>query len=220
MQKKHGYDVKVFPEFLSEPKHPDCFSFQRCLIPSQLMDYDCVIMLDADIYIHDNAPPLHLLATDKIRIVNEVAQITPEQYRSIDWLSQPIEYHSLAGFHLQTDMILNGGVMVCKPALHAEFLKNRPVIPCGIRRNKIIASVSMAISPTTGMKAKEAIWFTAPKSTELDTVPVIMAAPPVMTVMKDLAIYALPTEGSKPVSGANTPPASPDKAAPTVKVHI
>lgn len=121
---KHGYDVKIFTEFLGEPKHPDCFSFQRCLIPSQLMDYDCVVMIDADIYIHEYSPPIHELVTDKIGIVNEISQITPEQRRSIEWLSEPTEYHSLAGFKLQTDMIFNGGVMVCKPALHAEFLKN------------------------------------------------------------------------------------------------
>ena len=121
--KKNVYDLKIFTDYIGE-RHPDLISFQKCLLPSQLMDYDCVVVMDADIYIHDYAFSIHTMATDKIGIVNEVAQLTPEDYRKISWLSQPIEYYNLAGFKLQTDKILNTGVMVCKPTLHAEFMKN------------------------------------------------------------------------------------------------
>lgn len=120
--KKYGYDVKIFTDYIGE-KHPDLISFQKCLVPSQLLEYDCVVVMDADIYIHDYAFSIHTMATDKIGIVNEVAQISQEDYRKIDWLSQPIEYYRLAGFKLQTDKILNTGVMLCKPSLHAEFMK-------------------------------------------------------------------------------------------------
>ena len=59
-----------------------------------------------------------------------------------------------------------------------------------------------------------------PKIAALDSVPAITAEPPVMTVMKAFAIYAPPDDGSSPVSGASTPPASPDSAAPTVNVSM
>jgi len=118
---KYGYDLKIFTDFIGHP-YPDLISFEKCLVPSQLMDYDCVVVMDADIYIHDYAFSIHTMATDKIGIVNEVAQITPEDYRRIGWLSQPIEYYRLSGFNLQTDKILNTGVMICKPSLHADFM--------------------------------------------------------------------------------------------------
>ena len=120
--KKYDYDLKIFTDYIGE-KHPDLISFEKCLVPSQLMDYDCVVVMDADIYIHDYSFSIHTMATDKIGIVNEVAQITPEDYRKIGWLSQPIEYYRLAGFNLQTDKILNTGVMICNPHLHSDFMK-------------------------------------------------------------------------------------------------
>ena len=48
----------------------------------------------------------------------------------------------------------------------------------------------------------------------------MIAAPPVITVMKCLGDVSDPEDGNKPVSGASTPPASPDSAAPAVKVHM
>ena len=61
-------------------------------------------------------------------------------------------------------------------------------MPCGIRRSRTIASASLAISPITGVEPNETIWFTAPKMIELDKVPAMIVAPPVMTVMKALAM--------------------------------
>ena len=66
--------------------------------------------------------------------------------------------------------------------------KKRPVMPFGIRRNRMIASASMAISPITGWTANETIWLMVPKITALDSVPEMTAAPPVITVMKAFAM--------------------------------
>ena len=44
-------------------------------------------------------------------------------------------------------------------ARHVEFLKKRPVMPCGIRRSRTIASASIAISPITGVEPNETIWL-------------------------------------------------------------
>jgi hypothetical protein len=123
--KKQGYAFKIFTDFLdSEHKHPDCISFQKCLVPSMLKDYDCVIVMDADIYIHEYTPPIHVLLRDKIGIVNEVSQVSPEQYRALGFASQPMEYYRLGGFALNTNAILNTGIMLCNPSLHADFLES------------------------------------------------------------------------------------------------
>jgi len=93
-------------------------------------------------------------------------------------------------------------------------------MPCGIRRSSTIASASIAISPITGVEPNETTWLIAPKITELASVPEMIAAPPAITVMNDLAMYSDPDDGSRPVSGAMTPPARPESAAPAVKVHM
>ena len=123
--KKQGYDLKIFTDFLdSEHTNPDCISFQKCLVPRELKDYDCVIVMDADIYIHDHAPPIHYKISDKVGIVNEVAQVSPEQYRQLGFASEPIEYYKLAGFDLKTNKILNTGLILCNPSKHWEFLES------------------------------------------------------------------------------------------------
>ena len=53
------------------------------------------------------------------------------------------------------------------------FRKKRPLMPCGMRRSRMIASASRAISPITGEEAKETIWLTTPKSAVLANVPAI-----------------------------------------------
>ena len=104
---RHGYDLKIFSNFLSSETDRACISFQKCLVPNQLRDYDCVVVMDADIYIHDNAPLIHTLLTDKIGIVDEVAQVSPGEYISLGFASQPNEYYKLANFELNSNRILN-----------------------------------------------------------------------------------------------------------------
>ena len=126
---RHGYDLKVFSDFLDPiRKHPHTVSFQKCLVPDQLREYDLVVVLDADIYIESHAPPIHLLElNEKIGIVDEVAQSTPEGYDhmiNIGFADRAKKYYGLVGLNnLETTRILNTGVMVCNPAKHADYLK-------------------------------------------------------------------------------------------------
>lgn len=126
---KHGYDLKIFTDFLdSAHKHGDTISFQKCLVPSHLLEYDLVVVLDADIYIHSYSPPIHLLDLhNKIGIVNEVGQSSPEAYQSMiqtGFADVGTIYYKKAGLDLETQLILNTGVIVCNPKLHGEFLKS------------------------------------------------------------------------------------------------
>jgi len=119
---KYGYDVRVFDNYLGK-RHPDCISFEKCLVPSQLMEYDCVVLMDADIYITKYAPPIHTLLSNKIGMIDEACQISPELYKNFFGYT-PIEYYKRMGFDIQTGKQLNGGLIVCSPKLHSDFLKN------------------------------------------------------------------------------------------------
>ena len=126
---KYGYDLKVFTDFLDpHRKHPDTISFQKCLVPSLLIEYDLVVVLDADIYIENYAPPIHNLQLDgKIGIVNEIAQSSPEAYDNLvqsGFADRGKNYYHKVNLDLTTDMILNTGLIICNPKTHAEYLKS------------------------------------------------------------------------------------------------
>lgn len=125
---KYGYDLKVFTTFLdSNHKHPDTISFQKCLVPSFLMDYDLVVVLDADIYIEPSAPAIHFHELNgKIGIVDEISQNSAEGYQKmvdVGFADHAEYYYKLAGFELRTNRILNTGVILCTPSVHATPLK-------------------------------------------------------------------------------------------------
>jgi hypothetical protein len=125
---RNGYDLKVFTEFLDPVrKHPHTISFQKCLIPDQLRNYDLVVVLDADIYIEAHAPPIHQLQlNDKIGIVNEVAQSSPEKYEkmvSIGFADHGKPYYAKVDLEIETNSILNTGLLICSPLKHADYLK-------------------------------------------------------------------------------------------------
>lgn len=120
---RHGYDLKIFTSYLDPSHtHPDGISFQKCLVPEAMAEYDAVLVMDADIWLSGTAPALPDPG-DKIAIVNEAAQFLKSQYDSIGFVSKPTEYYALADFQLETDKILNTGFFVCRPALHAQFLR-------------------------------------------------------------------------------------------------
>jgi ribosomal protein L34 len=117
---KHGYDVRIFTDFL-DGRDPNAISFQKCLVPGALLEYTRVLVLDADVYISEHAPPLP--TPNKLQIVNEVAQVSPEQYRALGWADQPPDYYKKAGFDLKTTRILNTGVILCVPSRDATWLR-------------------------------------------------------------------------------------------------
>ena len=120
---RHGYDLKIFNHFLdTRHTHSDTISFQKCLVAENMMEYDVVLVMDADIWLSDSAPTLPDCG-DRIGIVNEAAQFEPELYNRIGFADQPTHYYKLSGFELETDKILNTGFFICSPKLHATFLR-------------------------------------------------------------------------------------------------
>jgi hypothetical protein len=120
---RHGYDLKIFTDFLdSENTDGNCISFQKCLVPSALSEYDTVVVMDADIWMTDSAP--RVPSCEKIGIVDEMTQVPISAYKSFWWTTLPKDYYSLGNFTIDTDKLLNTGFMVCKPKDHAKFLKD------------------------------------------------------------------------------------------------
>jgi hypothetical protein len=118
-----------FTDFIDPVRnHPDTISFQKCLVPDQLREYDLVVVLDADIFIESYAPPIHNLQLDgKIGIVDEVAQSSAEGYGhmvSVGYADRAKDYYAKVELELETNSILNTGLIICNPSLHADYLKS------------------------------------------------------------------------------------------------
>lgn len=126
---KWGYDLKVFTDFLdSKIKHPSAISYQKALIPSHesMKSYDLVVVLDADIYIGKDSPPIHMVdLSGKIGIVDERTQASSQELIIFQarGMLEP-DYYKNYSFDLRSDLYLNTGLMVCSPSLHGDFLKS------------------------------------------------------------------------------------------------
>jgi len=130
---KHGYDFMVIKDFLDQNiKEKSTISFNKVLVCSQEWsnNYDFIIFVDADILININSPAIHSYVDygSSIGIVDEYSQPTKEGrlkiQRKMRWESSAKEYYKLCGFELETDMVLNSGVLVLQPKLHKDFLEN------------------------------------------------------------------------------------------------
>ena len=135
--KKYGYDLLFIDKFLdlNKERHTkDYITFQKVLVPSdpRLESYEYVLMLDADIYIIANAPPLSEIINvcgDKIGAVNEAADPSPEIRQSINkikgWQVTPTEYYNsiLPQYKFETLAVINTGFLLIQPKKHIPFFK-------------------------------------------------------------------------------------------------
>uniref|UniRef100_A0A6C0CEP5 Uncharacterized protein n=1 Tax=viral metagenome TaxID=1070528 RepID=A0A6C0CEP5_9ZZZZ len=131
---KHGYEFRVETDYLEErcPDKAVC-SLNKILVCSQpwSAEYDFIIFIDSDIYINISAPPIHSCMNfgDKIGIINEYDHLVGYEQHvgtvrfKLDW-GTASEYYAKAGFILDTELMLNTGVLVMQPAKHGEFLRN------------------------------------------------------------------------------------------------
>jgi hypothetical protein len=131
--KKYGYDFKVITEFLDNRlHHPSTISFNKILVCSQdwSSQYDIIIFVDADILINNNAPPLHLYKDyeTKIGIADEWSQPTFERrtalQKSMGWETTASEYYKISNLIIETNTVLNTGVLVLQPKYHRVFLED------------------------------------------------------------------------------------------------
>jgi hypothetical protein len=131
--KKHGYDFKVITEHLDkDTAHVSTISFNKILVCGQpdSANYDYIIVVDADILINPQSPPIHTYMdkdTDKIGIIDEYSQPTPQIRQKIQeimgWEKTATEYYSLCNLNITTEKVLNTGVLVFQPKKHQPFLQ-------------------------------------------------------------------------------------------------
>lgn len=130
---KHNYDFKVITDFLDKSNQDrSCISFNKILVCSQewSKDYDFIIFVDADILININSPPIHSFIDYEglIGIIDEYSQPSNERrlliQKRMGWETSATDYYKLAGLDIQTNMVLNSGVLVLQPKKHSVFLQN------------------------------------------------------------------------------------------------
>lgn len=131
---KYNYDFIVVTDFLDpQNKHPSFISLQKSLVCSQSFSnkYDQIIYIDADVLFNNKiATPLHLEVKDqnKVSIANEYSQpSTPERLKiqkSNGWEPDASSYYKLAGLSLETNIVLNTGVMIFNPKIHNRILED------------------------------------------------------------------------------------------------
>src|SRR6266436_7504542 len=130
---KHGYDFIVIDYFIDQEAEDISFiSLQKALVCSieQAKQYDFVVYIDADILINvQNAPPIDSEIKDPrfALFVDEYTQ--PSKMKRIEIekkMGGPIsasEYYKLSGLEIETEIVLNSGVMVLSPKWHKETLE-------------------------------------------------------------------------------------------------
>lgn len=129
--KKCGYDFKVITGYIGELKHPDLISFNKILVSeySWNKDYDFIIFVDADIIINENTPPLHSQYEfgDNIGVVNQSqptlqARHLCQAHKGYEVTAS--EYYKIkSDLDIETDHIINTGVLVIQPKIHMKFLR-------------------------------------------------------------------------------------------------
>ena len=127
-----GYDIKVITDYLDKKNQHTCFiSLQKILVCSQeySCNYNYIIYVDADILFNNiTATPLHLLVkSEKIYIADEYTQPTRDIRLLINkrkkWEKSATDYYALAGLDLDTNSVLNTGLMIFQPRLHKDILE-------------------------------------------------------------------------------------------------
>jgi lipopolysaccharide biosynthesis glycosyltransferase len=129
---KHGYDFRVITEYIDPTlQDPKSVTIHKYLLCSQewSSQYDYIVVIDADILINKNSPPIPFeILGDKVGMVDEACQPTTEKRievnRHMGWQLTPKEYFALCDFELDSPHLYNSGVVVYQPKKHRDFLEN------------------------------------------------------------------------------------------------
>lgn len=130
--RKCSYDFKVITNYIKEPKHPDLISLNKILVCDYPWEkeYDFIIFIDADIIINENAPEIHKAYNfgDKIGVVNQSqptlkAKIEIQIKRGYEITAKDY-YKSKSNHDIETDHVINTGVLIIQPKKHKLFLRN------------------------------------------------------------------------------------------------
>jgi len=131
--KQCGYDFTVCTDFIDpNNQHTSFISFQKILVcsGSESLKYDYIVVVDADILFNlSRAEPIHenIKSPEKIYIVDEFCQPSYEKRIMYNikygYERSASEYYAQSGLHLDTNLLLNTGVMIFNPQIHKDFLE-------------------------------------------------------------------------------------------------
>lgn len=130
--KKCNYDFKVISDYIRPPRHTSLISFNKSLVceTNWETEYDFIIFVDSDIIINENSPKLHNYYDfgDKIGVVNQSqpnleARLQTQIHKGFEVTAS--DYYKLKSGHtIETEHIINTGVLVIQPKKHREFFNN------------------------------------------------------------------------------------------------
>ena len=129
---RYKYDLFVFNDYIGDREHrdPHLVTFMKMLVPyhEAVRGHDLLMVLDVDILIGAKAPPFHALDIgSKIGVVDEWCQPTREErvkFQVANGLeTSASDYYHLAGFALESEILINSGMFICAPRKHAAFFR-------------------------------------------------------------------------------------------------
>ena len=130
--KKCGYDFKVIIDFISNTRHRNVINMNKWLVCDLEWsnNYDYIIFIDADIIINENTPPIHNFYDfgEKIGVVNQSqptlqARLETQKHRGFEITAKEY-YKKHTGLNIDTQHIINSGVIVFQPKIHKNYLKD------------------------------------------------------------------------------------------------
>jgi hypothetical protein len=92
--------------------------------------YDRIAIIDADILVTPQCPPIHELELGvKIGVVDEYCQPTLEKRKEVQRMNgfetTAKEYYmKFLNIPYETNSVINGGFIICSPVYHADFFRN------------------------------------------------------------------------------------------------
>lgn len=132
---KNNYDFHLITEYIytdDKYKQPIFSNIMKWCLPfyEPLQQYDRIAIVDADIAITENCPPLESLnLNDKIGMVNENIQPSKEKreeiHRRLNYADKTASDYFLVHIdkELSTDIIFNGGLIICNPKINGPWFK-------------------------------------------------------------------------------------------------
>jgi len=125
---KYHYELIILTELIQPEEYMDKkkFYWQRLLIPNHFKDYDFVVSLDSDIFIHSNAPPLPFneIPEGQVAAVNERKYLGNYERREqiqvrMGWEKTGKDWYALSGENKEYNDHINGGLVIYQPKYHA-----------------------------------------------------------------------------------------------------
>lgn len=131
---RHNYDLKVQTELIRPDEealqNKKKFFWQRFLVAKQYADYDFVVSMDSDIFIHKDAPALPLLdipagaiaAVNERKYMDNNYEWRERVQEECGWEKTGKDWHAKSGFlDAESHDHVNGGLIIYQPRHHAEL---------------------------------------------------------------------------------------------------